>query len=397
MNNVRAWLRLCFLGLMVLGGAVACGQGDEQLPSPIATAFLPTAAATDIVPTVSPTAEVAQVAATVPPTTTPVVPPTLPAGDAAAINITSPAENSTILTGSTVTVSGLSRVAANQSLRVSLLSINGFLLTQVVVPVESNTFQAEVTVPITMTGAAQIQVQVLDNTDTVLAVDTLSVTIAVDAAANLRYLELYRPVQQSKAVGGYYLFFDGYAAQPTGTVFIAVYVDNCQTEAAATSFRVSSSSYWQGYLYIPNNLSGAGCAIARFGAPGADNWREAQVPIQLQRPNEEGAYAVNLFSPTHLSDLVGGSNVTFWGTAYNAADNLVVISLLREDGVNLAQGSATVDDLGYWETSLNIPLSYTGLAQALVTIGNQEVGGIAQAVITVTILPAPTPTPEPAN
>ncbi len=397
MNNVRAWLRLCFLGLMVLGGAVACGQGDEQLPSPIATAFLPTAAATDIVPTVSPTAEVAQVAATVPPTTTPVVPPTLPAGDAAAINITSPAENSTILTGSTVTVSGLSRVAANQSLRVSLLSINGFLLTQVVVPVESNTFQAEVTVPITMTGAAQIQVQVLDNTDTVSAVDTLSVTIAVDAAANLRYLELYRPVQQSKAVGGYYLFFDGYAAQPTGTVFIAVYVDNCQTEAAATSFRVSSSSYWQGYLYIPNNLSGAGCAIARFGAPGADNWREAQVPIQLQRPNEEGAYAVNLFSPTHLSDLVGGSNVTFWGTAYNAADNLVVISLLREDGVNLAQGSATVDDLGYWETSLNIPLSYTGLAQALVTIGNQEVGGIAQAVITVTILPAPTPTPEPAN
>ncbi len=397
MNNVRAWLRLCFLGLMVLGGAVACGQGDEQLPSPIATAFLPTAAATDIVPTVSPTAEVAQVAATVPPTTTPVVPPTLPAGDAAAINITSPAENSTILTGSTVTVSGLSRVAANQSLRVSLLSINGSLLTQVVVPVESNTFQAEVTVPITITGAAQIQVQVLDNTDTVSAVDTLSVTIAVDAAANPRYLELYRPVQQSKAVGGYYLFFDGYAAQPTGTVFIAVYVDNCQTEAAATSFRVSSSSYWQGYLYIPNNLSGAGCAIARFGAPGADNWREAQVPIQLQRPNEEGAYAVNLFSPTHLSDLVGGSNVTFWGTAYNAADNLVVISLLREDGVNLAQGSATVDDLGYWETSLNIPLSYTGLAQALVTIGNQEVGGIAQAVITVTILPAPTPTPEPAN
>ncbi len=397
MNNVRAWLRLCFLGLMVLGGAVACGQGDEQLPSPIATAFLPTAAATDIVPTVSPTAEVAQVAATVPPTTTPVVPPTLPAGDAAAINITSPAENSTILTGSTVTVSGLSRVAANQSLRVSLLTINGFLLTQVVVPVESNTFQAEVTVPITITGAAQIQVQVLDNTDTVSAVDTLSVTIAVDAAANPRYLELYRPVQQSKAVGGYYLFFDGYAAQPTGTVFIAVYVDNCQTEAAATSFRVSSSSYWQGYLYIPNNLSGAGCAIARFGAPGADNWREAQVPIQLQRPNEEGAYAVNLFSPTHLSDLVGGSNVTFWGTAYNAADNLVVISLLREDGVNLAQGSATVDDLGYWETSLNIPLSYTGLAQALVTIGNQEVGRIAQAVITVTILPAPTPTPEPAN
>ena len=58
-------------------------------------------------------------------------------------------------------------------MRVSLLTINGSLLTQVVVPVESNTFQAEVTVPITITGAAQIQVQVLDNTDTVSAVDTL--------------------------------------------------------------------------------------------------------------------------------------------------------------------------------------------------------------------------------
>jgi hypothetical protein len=397
MSKAKRLLSYGFIGLFLLTGLIACGQEAEQPPTPISTAFLPTSAPTELAPTLPSTEEVAQVAPTLAATPTPVIPPTLPAGNAAALNITSPTENSTILIGSTLTVSGLSRVAADQSLQVRLVSVNGLLLAQTMAQVQDNTFQAEVTVPITITGAAQVQAQVLDNAGTVLIADALPVTIGVDAAANPRYLELYRPLQQSKAVGGYYLFFDGYAAQPTGTVFIAVYVDNCQTEAAATSFRVSSSSYWQGYLYIPNNLSGAGCAVARFGSPGADNWREAQVPIQLQRPNEEGAYAVNLFSPAHLSELVGGSNVTFWGTAYNAADNLVVISLIREDGVNLAQGSATVDDLGYWETSLNIPLSYTGLAQALVTIGNQEVGGIAQAVITVTILPAPTPTPEPAN
>jgi hypothetical protein len=50
-----------------------------------------------------------------------------------------------------------------------------------------------------------------------------------------------------------------------------------------------------------------------------------------------------------------------------------------------------VDRFGYWETTLNIPLNYTGIAQIVVAIGNPEEENVAQAVITTTILPAPTP------
>lgn len=383
------WLLAC----LVLGvGLMGCSRAnDPLLPTPIPSAVLPTPE--ELLPTATATG----VAAALPPTLTPTHTPTpvfatpVTTSGAAAINITSPSANTTILTGSTLLVSGLSSVAPDQTLLIQLISVGGNLLAEETASIESNIFQVEIQVPITITGAAQLQAQVKDIGGEVLALDTLSVQIGVDAAANSRYLELYRPVINTKAVGGYYLFFDGFAAEPTGTVFIAVYTDNCQTEAAATSFRVSSSSYWQGYLYVPNTLSGAGCAVARFGAPGAENWREAQVPINLQRPNEEGAYAVYLFSPLQGSELVGGSNVTFWGTAYNAADNVVIISLVREDGVNLAQGSAPVDRFGYWETTLNIPLNYTGIAQIVVAIGNPEEENVAQAVITTTILPAPTP------
>ncbi|MCL4870472.1 MAG: hypothetical protein KJ063_16035 [Anaerolineae bacterium] len=379
-------------GVLLLGvGMLACGQtAPESLPTAIPTVFLPppTMVVAEIEPppmdTMSP-----------PPTFTPAeiatpvfVAPT-PEPAAAAINITSPSDSSYLLTGSVVNVSGRGRVADGQRLVIQLVAINGYLLTQTTAPVESNLWQVDMTVPITITGAAQIQAQVQDVAGNVLQQDAVGVTLGANAAANPRYLELYRPVMHSKGVGGYYLFFDGYAGQPTGTIFIALYVDNCQTEAAATSFRVSSSSYWQGYLYIPNNLSGPGCAIARFGAPGADNWREAQIPIQLQKPDEEGAYAVYLFGPPHQTDLTGGSTVTFWGMAYNAADSQVIVTLLREDGVNLAQSSGTVNTFGYWEASLNIPTTYTGPAQAVITIAGPRPNDLAQAAITVTILPAP--------
>ena len=392
MTKLTRFLVLLFAGMVLWGGILACAQSNEDiLPTPVATAFLPTPVVTKPLNTPLPTKVFPT--ATVLPTDTPVIPPTAAFGDAAAINITSPSDSAILPTGTTIQVSGLGQVAPDHTLTVQLVSISGFLLAETVASLENNIFQATLTVPITMTGAAQIQVQVQTMAGERVAVDALPVTLIPNAAANPRYLELYRPAQQSKAVGGYYLFFDGFAAQPTGTVQIAIYVDDCQTEAAATSFRVSSSSYWQGYIYIPNDLSGPGCAIARFGTPGTENWREAQVPINLQKPTEEDAFAVYLFSPLHQSELVGGTNASFWGTAYNAADDLVVITVLREDGVSLAQGSARVDTFGYWETTVNIPLTYTGPAQVVVAIGNLEEGNVAQSVITVTILPPPTPTP----
>ena len=398
MKHMIRRLALGLVGLVMLGGLLACRQTNtDGLPTPIPTAFLPTSEPTMVPPSPSATGAAALVAPTVEPTwtSTPVFATRESAGGAAAINITTPTENLTLLTGATIHVSGLGQVSADQSLVVQLLSVGGYLLAEELATVENNTFQVDVTIPITMTGMAQLQAQVRSIAGDILAIDTLSVMIGADAAANPRYLQLYHPTVNMKAVGGYYLFFDGYASQPTGTVQIALYMDNCQTEAAATSFRVSSSSYWQGYLYIPTTLTGPACAIARFGAPGAENWREAQIPLELKKPNEEGAYAVYLFSPLPQSELVGGTNGTFWGMAYNAAENTVGISLLREDGVNLAQGSATVDAFGYWETSLNIPLTYSGNAQVVVAIGDPEEENIAQAVIAVLILPPPTPTPFP--
>ncbi|MBK9054015.1 MAG: hypothetical protein IPL78_24805 [Chloroflexi bacterium] len=159
--------------MFLLTGLIACGQEAEQPPTSIATAFLPTSAPTELAPTLPPTAEAAQVAPTQAFTPTPVIPPTPARRGRGALNITSPTENSTILTGSTLTVSGLSRVAADQSLQVRLVSVNGLLLAQTMAQVQDNTFQAQVTVPITITGAAQIQAQVLDGAGMVLVADAL--------------------------------------------------------------------------------------------------------------------------------------------------------------------------------------------------------------------------------
>ena len=403
----KKWLLFYLLSLIL--GLAACG-GEPALPTSIPVAEVPTSeptvATTPLPPSPTPIPVTSTPTVTAPPAVTVATPTAAPVPSdsvSALINLTSPSSGVAVPVGGSISVSGLSQTDFGQTIWVRLVSAAGDTLIDKQATLHSNTtWQIDLPVPVNVIGAAQIQASVRDAAGNPLALEAIPVTIVLDTEASPdRYLALYRPLVGTEVVGGYYLFFDGLVQILGGTeITIALYAD-CVTEAAATSFFVRGSGYWQGYLFLPGDFSGSACAIASIGQPGEESWRAAQIPITLYEPNEE-AYAVYIYGPAADSELVAGQGSVFWGMAYNAADDIVQLQFLREDGVVLGQSAAAVGDFGYWETEVLLPLDAyaprndeeSSILQIIALIGNAEDENQAQNQLLVNVLPPLTPTPE---
>ncbi|NKQ35560.1 MAG: hypothetical protein HF973_08090 [Chloroflexi bacterium] len=376
----------------------ACGQAEPAAPTLMPVAQLPTATATSLPPTLDIEATRSRTAVTPTPeettsspgssiTPTPVTP---------TINITTPKVNELIFVGNELTVAGLTEREPEQTVLVSLVTANGRLLAQQ--PGETADFgwQTRFVVPQNVTGAAKVQAMLLDAGGNILATHEAPVLLQLGNTEGMdRYLDLYRPEINDTAVSGFNIVFDGEVLRPAGNlVTISIWVDDCQNKAAQEGFRLGSSSKpfkWQGFVVVPKDLSGPACAVASFGEPGTENWREAQIPIGILPPDSLEARGVTIAYPPPDSEITAGEEILLYGVAQNVATGPVNVSMLMENGRIVGGGATETDYWGYWELPLILPFDIEGLAEITVAAGEGDTTG--ETTIQVRVLPAPTPTP----
>jgi len=336
-----------------------------------------------------PTATPSPISPTIPPTNTPTSTPAEPG-----ITITRPDENTEIVMGSDIIANGLVQLTFNQTAWLSLVTYNGLLLAETQAVVSDAGWESGFNIPINVGGEVLLVATIRDTNMGVLAQSQTPITLVLDTERSDRYLALFRPVKREVAMGGFNLFFDGRAQGPVNnTVTISVWGDNCQIQVARQSFVLSGSGYWQGFVIVPLTVSGFGCAIASFGTPGEDTWREVHIPIQILANEDEGANGVTIGNPPPGSNVTAGSELLLYGTALNTSEGSVQVMILLENGRIISQNDVETDYWGYWELFTLLPFDVEGPASITVTSGDPGDGNYAQSQTLITINPAPTPSP----
>ncbi len=377
---------------------VGCSQSGTALPTVAPVAQLPTATATLLPATVDINATRAAETEVVdtPEVTRPPTATAIPVDER--INITSPKANELLFLGTSLTVSGLMERESEQTIAVQLRSSNGRILAQQPAAATEIGWQSTFTIPVNVSGPANILVTLQDAEQNVVAFHDIPVILEL---ANLeeqeRYLVLNRPEYEETAVGGYNLVFDGSVFRPAGNVVtISVWANECQEQVAQQSYRMGSSGkpfYWQGFVVVPKELVGPACAVASFGEVGSENWREAQVPIDVLAKDDINARGITIASPAPDSEIFAGQDVLFYGSALNVAAGPVSLSVLMENGRIVGGGETETDYWGYWEIPVFLPFDVAGLADITISAGEGDT--YSEEVIRVNVLPAPTPTPSP--
>jgi hypothetical protein len=378
--------RIAFVITFALIVALTACQDASELPTlaptleplsdrPTKTPLPPTATLTPAAPT-----------ATLTPSATPVVlTPQPTALDGPGVNITSPTDESEILLGSEIVVSGLVQSGLEHDFLITLSSATGHVLAEARPVVnELNSWQATLKIPHSISGRAEFNARLIGADGLIVASDVLPVMLEVDPDGTDRYLILERPDQAEEAVAGYNIFFDGLAQQPVDSlVTISLWNEACQNRVARQSFRLRGSGYWQGFVIVPVEASGRLCAMAHFGEPGNESWREAQVEIDILPPGDEQAMSIMVGNPPPESKLVPGQSLLLYGTAYNATGREILVSILLENGRLLTEGVTEADIYGYWEMELFIPASATGPAQIEASFGERSSDEFAQSTVSV--------------
>lgn len=373
---------------LVLIVVLAACQDSEELPT-LAPTLAPVSQPPTLAPIQAPATNTPAPPTNTPtPSATPVVltpQPTPLAGPG--INITSPSAGSELLLGQEVVVGGLVQMETDQEFKLDLVSATGHILGQTEPEVsEFNSWQARLTLPHSVSGRAEFQARLIGQDGALVASDSLPVMLRVDPESVDSYLILDRPQQDEEAVAGFNVFFDGIAQRPVNSVVsISLWNEACQTPMARQSFRLRGSGYWQGFIVVPINVRGQICAVAHFGEPGSDSWREAQVQLEVLPPDDARALGVLVGNPPAEKVLSPGMSVLLYGTAYNAPGREILVSILLENGRLLNEAVATVNIYGYWELELFIPADAAGPAQIEASIGERGSDQYAQSTVPVYI------------
>ena len=381
---------------LVFGGLLtACNDAPAPLPTQLPVAALPTASATPL----PPTRDLSQSPLTPLPTVpSPTPPPTAtPTPVDVWVRIAVPEEGASVVMGSDVIVRGLVQRAADHTVWLSLYSATGRLLAETQAGTGENSWEAGFTVPQSVSGTAFLEAAVRDAAGEPLATGRTRIELALDAATSDRFLVLMQPLVDETAVAGFNILFDGRVLLPANNTITVEIWANCAERVAQQSFimgRSSTSFPWQGFVVVPEDLTGPACAVARAGEPGADNWREAQRLITVLPQDDPEARGVRLGSPTENVNIAAGDSLLLYGTALNVSEGPVAVSVVLDNGRTISQAATTSDYWGYWEVSVNLPGDVVGSAQVTITVGDPEDDNYAETTTLITINPAPTPTPS---
>lgn len=389
---VRVHLLIAFI--LLVG---ACNQSPpettavptEAAPAtaaPTHTPLPPTEAPPTATPLPSATATATTPPATATATATPVVAPLL--------SITAPQDGGALPVGDEVVVSGYGYLDPETTVKVGLTSATGWNLATGDATADENGWEATIAVPPSVSGAAALHAAIVTNDGEVLARDTIPVTLRVQEPPEGGFLVLSRPGAGGMAVAGHSLFFDGrLEKEGGGRLKLSVWM-GCQTEVAEYSFSLRSSTTWQGYVILPEDLSGPACAVASVGQTGRDGWLAAQVPITLLSQDDEQAVGVMIANPGSGWTVRGGTSLRVNGIAYNAPRGGVKVQIVLANGQIVAESAVQPDFYGYWETTVDLPADLNDQA---VIQANMESGDtlLASDQVLLNVVPGVEPAIEP--
>ena len=303
------------------------------------------------------------------------------------VNITPPEEGTTIRLGQQIDVGGRSQLAASQTITVSLFSLSGRLLDARPARIDDlSNWRATMETPQNITGPARIEAIVFDETGQSVSADSTTIELLLSDEPGDRYLTLSRPQNGDIAVNGFNLLFDGHAQRPVNNlVTVSLLTDSCQQQVASQSFRLNGSGDWWGLLFVPNSIQGEACAVAHFGSPGDQEWREAQTLIEVVPVDDVSANVIVIALPRDNSSILPGQSIEIKGLAYNAPDRLVNVTVMLDNGRLLNEGVAAVDRHGFWELSLFIPRDADGAAQIIASAGLEGTENYRQSSTSIVI------------
>ncbi len=340
--------------------------GAPELAAPLPT-LRPTAV---LDPTAVPAAPTPTIAAPVPPAATAAPTPTPQPTVVPEIELA--VGNFSAVSGRDLTLTGRVRLGLEHRMEVSVFSLDGRLLAAVpVTPGAFNSWQATVALPVDFAGQGTVRVVIFDGENAELARVDGGLVVTPDTDLD-RYLEVYRPSIDTPAVavGGYYLFFDGYALRPTGfRVAIDILDDGCRRRANRQGYGMRGSGYWQAFIVVPDDVEGETCALVSFGEGDTADRREVILKLDVLSLSNKEAARIVIGSPTPNSAIGAGKTLALRGIATNAPQNEVLLTLLLADGRIAATETAEVNRYGYWEASMLIPVELRGEALLRATIG----------------------------
>lgn len=316
----------------------------------------------------------------------------------AALNVLDPNPDEVVITGNTYIVNGLLEKEADQTVWVSLVTSNGRLLAELQANINELGWRADMPIPSYISGAATI-VAVLRSADgEIVSTYRQPILLEPDRANMARYITLESPDVNDTGVSGFNMFFAGDVKRPVNSIIsITLWgAPECQTRLARQSFELGGSVnefYWRGFAIPSHTYAGPACAVASFGEPGTDDYREAQVPVTIYDPDDENAAGIRIGNPVEGAEYFAGDEVFVYGTAYNISQREVFMSLLLENGRIVEQKPVTTDFWGYFQTSINLPIDVEGRAQIVIETGDDDI--FADDIVLINILPLPTPTPGP--
>lgn len=378
-----------FLFLLLL--SLAACRPEAVLPTAIPTAAAPVGEALITPSGLPPTRDLASPTSratdTPPlPTSTPAATPTPVIGPV--IDINEPVEGAVLRVGSETTVRGFAQVGADMSIAVGLSSATGYTLASAQADVDSTGWQTSLDVPEFVTGRGLLQAVILDAAGDEVARSALTVTLEANRETAESYMTLFRPEPDAVAVAGHNLFLDGYLWRAGGgNLQVAVFTDECNESVADVGFRLSTSSYWQGYVILPPDVSGPACAVAWVGTPGEESWRAAQVPITILDREDESAVGITIANPRPQGGVRAGESLLVNGVAYNVPGQTVRLNLSLADGQLVAEAEAQADRFGYWKTEIILPSDVEGEALLTASVG-EDVEPVAEAQRALEIAPA---------
>lgn len=367
-------------------------SGQAELPTPVPTAVVPvTPSEEPVTPTANlpPTRDLA----TATPEPTAVLPtrqatttPTPVIGPV--INIDQPVAAEPVVMGSSLTVSGFAQIPGGMTIQVGLVSAGGQVLATADADVDISQWSATLTVPEQITGVGEAQAVIVDAGGEAVARDSAPVTITADRQANDSYVTLIRPDANSVGVAGHNFFLDGQLwRQGGGNLQVGIFMDGCQELVSDIFFQLGTSSYWQGYVILPQDVSGPACATAWVGTPGDDAYRAAMVPVTILSKDDPQATGVMISNPREGRNLTAGETMEVTGVAYNIPGRTVNIEILLENGQVIGEAEDDADFYGYFSAEVPLPPGLESEAVVRVTTGEDRAQPDSESTVVFNIVP----------
>jgi hypothetical protein len=100
---------------------------------------------------------------------------------------------------------------------------------------------------------------------------------------------------------------------------------------------------------------------------------------------DDRAHNITIGNPPAGRNLNPGQQLLSYGTAYNALDNQILVSVSLDNGRLLTEQLTTVDYFGYWELDLYIPANASGPAFIEASYGDRSSDEFVRSQIAVTI------------